>query len=411
MASRVVMPKLTDTMEEGHLVKWYKQEGDRVESGDLLAEIETDKAVMDLEAYASGILRKIIVPADQTVPAGALIAVVADSKEDISSLLAESADVAPPKIAPTLPIREAAPPAAAAPTLPTAGLIAEASPVVKKMAEEYGIDLSKVQGTGPGGKIIKRDIVEIYLAGRLQASPGKSASVEYAEKELSMLRKTIARTMVQSKAPVPHFYVTMEVEMGPVLAAKKKLEEKKGQSKITVTDLLIKASALVLAQHPGVNVSYSASGGSERLRLHNAIHIGMAVGLEEGVIAPVIRDCQRKSLVQISQEAKDLIQHAKNRKLLPEDYTGATFSISNLGMFDVESFSAILTPPQAAAIAVGAVQEVPVVVNNQVKIGHRMKITMSCDHRAMDGLQAAKFLADFKKILENPIEWTGDKPS
>ncbi|HUJ90241.1 MAG TPA: dihydrolipoamide acetyltransferase family protein, partial [Syntrophorhabdales bacterium] len=314
------------------------------------------------------------------------------------------------KTAATPSAREAVSPAAAVPSPPAAGLITEASPVVRKMAEEYGIDLSKVQGTGPGGKIIKRDIVEIYLANRLQASPEKSAAVEYTEKELGMLRKTIARTMVQSKAPVPHFYVTMEVEMGPVLAVKKKHEEKKEQNKISVTDFLIKASALTLARHPGVNVSYSASDGSERLRLHKAIHIGIAVGLEEGVIAPVIRNCQQKSLAQISREAKDLIQRAKDRTLLPEDYTGATFSISNLGMLDVESFSAILTPPQAAAIAVGAVKEVPVAVNHQVKIGHRMKITMSCDHRAMDGLQAARFLADLKNILENPLEWTTDKP-
>jgi pyruvate dehydrogenase E2 component (dihydrolipoyllysine-residue acetyltransferase) len=408
MASRVVMPKLTDTMEEGHLIKWYKQEGDRVESGDLLAEIETDKAVMDLEAYASGILRKIIVPADRTVPAGTLIAVVAGPEEDISSLLAETAGAASPIAAPIPSAREAAPSATAGPPPSAAKLIAEASPVVRKMAEEHGIDLTKIRGTGPGGKIIKRDI-EVYLEGRLKAQPAEAVSADYTEKELSMLRKTIARTMVQSKAPAPHFYVTVEVDMGSALAVKKKLEQKKGQIKITVTDLLIKAAALALLQHPDVNVSYSAAGGSERLRSYKAIHIGMAVGLEEGVIAPVIRDCQRKNLFQIAQEAKALIQRAKDRKLLPEEYTGSTFSISNLGMFEVESFSAILTPPQAGAIAVGAVREVPVIVTGRVMTGHRMKVTMSCDHRAIDGLQAAKFLADFKRILESPNELMSEK--
>lgn len=405
MASRVVMPKLTDTMAEGHLVKWYKQEGDRVESGDLLAEIETDKAVMDLEAYASGILRKIIVPADRTVPAGSLIAIIADLGEDISGLLAEAAGPAILKAAPKQPAREGVPSLVTGLPSGQASVTAEASPVVRKMAEEHGVDLSKIQGTGPGGKIIKRDI-EAYLESRPKAQPAKSVTADYDERELSTMRKAIARTMVQSKAPVPHFYVTVEVEMGPALALGKSLEQKKGQIKLTVTDLLIKAAALTLAQHPDVNVSYSVSGGSDRFRIHKAIHIGMAVGLEEGVIAPVIRDCQRKNLSRIAQEAKDLIQRAKDRKLLPEDYTGATFSISNLGMFDVESFSAILTPPQAAAIAVGAVQEVPVVVKGQVKIGQRMKVTMSCDHRAIDGLQAAKFLADFKRILETTTELT-----
>ncbi len=405
MASRVVMPKLTDTMVEGHLVKWYKQEGDRVESGDLLAEIETDKAVMDLEAYASGVLRKIFVPADRTVAAGSLIAIIADPEEDITGLLAEAAGPTVPKTAPKQPTQEETPSLASGPLSGQVGLSGETSPVVRKMAEEHGVDLSKIQGTGPGGKIIKRDI-EAYLESRAKARTAEPTSAEYDEKELSMMRKAIARTMIQSKAPVPHFYVTIEVEMWPALEFKKGLEKKKGQIKVTVTDLLIKAAVLALAQHPDVNVSYSVSGGSERLRLHKAIHIGMAVGLEEGVIAPVIRDCQRKNLFQIVQEAKDLIQRAKDRKLMPEDYTGATFSISNLGMFDVESFSAILTPPQAAAIAVGAVQEVPVGVKGRVKIGHRMKVTMSCDHRAIDGLQAAKFLADFKRILENPAELT-----
>jgi len=405
MASRVVMPKLTDTMTEGHLVKWYKQEGDRVESGDLLAEIETDKAVMDLEAYASGILQKIIVPADRAVAAGSLIAIIADPEEDIADLLAETTKGALLKTA-TKPATQkiALSPTAGPITMQApAGAGFEASPIVRKMAEDHGVNLSKIQGTGPKGKIIKHDI-EAYLESRPKAQPAESA--EYDERELSMMRKAIARTMVQSKAPVPHFYVTIEVEMGPALALKKSLEEKKGQIKLTVTDLLIKAAALALAQHTDVNVSYFATGGSEQLRMHKAIHIGMAVGLEEGVIAPVIRDCQRKNLSQIAQEAKDLIQRAKDRKLLPNDYAGATFSISNLGMFEVESFSAILTPPQAAAIAVGAVQEVPVVAKGQVKIGHRMKVTMSCDHRAIDGLQAAKFLTDFKRILENSTELT-----
>jgi pyruvate dehydrogenase E2 component (dihydrolipoamide acetyltransferase) len=273
------------------------------------------------------------------------------------------------------------------------------------MAEEHGIDLSKMQGTGPDGKVVKRD-VEAYLKKQTGFQSQEPALSGQDEKELSMIRKAIARTMVQSKAPVPHFYVTIEVEMARVMALKKELHNR---IKVTVTDFLIKAAALALSRHPDVNVSYVAADESDRLRFYKAIHIGMAVGLEEGVIAPVIRDCQQKSLSQIAQAAKDLIQRAKDRKLLPADYSGATFNISNLGMFDVESFSAILTPPQASAVAVGAVREVPVVENGGIKIGQRMKVTMSCDHRAIDGLQAAKFLADFKKILENPTELTTDK--
>jgi pyruvate dehydrogenase E2 component (dihydrolipoamide acetyltransferase) len=407
MASRVIMPKLTDTMTEGRLVKWFKQEGDRIESGDLLAEIETDKAVMDLEAYASGVLRKIIVPADRTVPAGSLVAIIADTKEDIAGILAETSETDPQKSVFKKPLPKTAASSAAPPT-GRAERNTDASPLVRRMAEEHGIDLSKVQGTGPDGKIVKRD-VEAYLERKPRPSAGQPAPAEYDEKELSMIRKAIARTMVQSKAPVPHFYVTIEVEMAPLLDLKKDLEQKNSRIKVTITDFLIKAAALTLSRHPDVNVAYIAADRSERLRRYEVIHIGVAVGLEEGIVAPVVRDCQKKSLSQIAQATKELIQRAKDRKLLPEDYSGGTFSISNLGMFDVDSFSAILTPPQAAAIAIGAVRESPVVENGGMKIGHRMKITMSCDHRAIDGLQAAKFLADLKKFLENPAGLVADR--
>lgn len=391
MASRVVMPKLTDTMEEGLIIKWYKQEGDIVESGDVLAEIETDKAVMDLEAYASGVMRKILAPAEAKVPAGALIAVIAREDEDITEILKEPAPS---------PTRQAAPAATPAPSsqpppavIPSAGELS-ISPRARQMAHEAGLDPAALRGTGPGGLITERDI-RAALDQKAQKAQAEAASALGGEvKELSPLRKTIAKRMTQSKQTAPHFYVTMEIAMEQALALKSRLDQQ--GIKVSVTDLLVRAAALTLREHPSINAAYIG----EKIRYYKKIHIGLAVGLPEGIITPVIRDADQKTLALIAAESRELIERTKARKLMPEEYTGSTFSLSNLGMFEVDHFIAIIQPEEGAVLAVGSVREAPVVEGGLVKIGRRMKVTLSCDHRVMDGLQAAQFLHAFKRRLE-----------
>lgn len=408
MASRVVMPKLTDTMEEGTLVAWKKREGERVEVGEVIAEIETDKAVMDLEAFAPGIVRKIVVREGETVPAGSLLAVIAEADEDITAALTEQMAPAPSPSSVTPPAQgvaaaTAAPPspASSAPrpsmTSRETGARPPASPRARALAAERGVDLSTVVGTGPGGRIVEEDV--------LRAAPA-AASVSVVEslppgtdQPLSQMRKAIARTMVQSKAPVPHFYVTTEINMDEAEQLREQLN-REGPFRPTVTDLLIKATALALDRYPAVNVSYVG----DAIRRYTTIDIGVAVGMEDGLITPVIRDCGAKSLETIAVESRSLIERARLKRLQPVEYTGATFSISNLGMFDVENFIAVLVPPQAASLAVGAIRTVPVVVEGAVRIGQRMKVSLSCDHRALDGLVAAQFLKELKRLLEHPQE-------
>ena len=417
MATRVVMPKLTDTMEEGVVVSWKKREGESVAAGDVLAEIETDKAVMDLEAFGSGTLRKILAEPGQTVKSGTLIAVVAEADEDIGPAL--KTDVAPghsaapePKPRPDAkveakapvqpdgkekekiePARDrqkehAAPPPAGPSTQPDG---VKASPRARTLAAERGIDLSTIKGTGPDGRIIERD-----LPAPKDASSRPGAVLE---RPLSQMRKAIARTMVQSKAPVPHFYLMTDIGMDEAERLRQQLKHSR-RTHPSVTDLLVKAAALALARHPAINASYAG----EVIRQHAGIDIGIAVGLDDGLITPVLRDCGTKSLGAMSREAKDLIERARNKRLQPHEYTGATFTVSNLGMFDVENFIAVLVPPEAAALAIGAIRDVPVADGGILKVGRRMKVTLSCDHRAVDGTQAAKFLQDFKRMLEHPLE-------
>jgi pyruvate dehydrogenase E2 component (dihydrolipoamide acetyltransferase) len=397
MASRVVMPKLTDTMEEGVVLTWKKKEGEAVGAGDALAEIETDKAVMDLEAFASGVLRKILAGEGETVKAGSLIAIIAEADEDIAPLLSESS--APVPSSTPISARESGPasaPQASAPATtakPVPGSTdVKASPRAKAMARERGVDLQTVIGSGPEGRIVEEDVVK---AGGVPVTEAGGTH----ERPLSQMRKAIARAMSQSKAPVPHFYLTTEVDMEEAERFRVQLKQLR-TSHPSLTDMLVKTVAMALARHPEINVSY----GGDVIREHPSIDIGIAVGLEEGLISPVLRNCGPKSLGQISTEAQALVARARNRQLKPDEYTGATFSISNLGMFDVENFIAVLMPPQAAAIAVGAVRSVPVVDGDNVRVGRRLKITLSCDHRALDGVQGAKFLKELKRILEHPLE-------
>lgn len=384
MASRIVMPKLTDTMEEGVLVEWKKREGDQVEAGEVLAEIETDKAVMELEAFASGMLRKILVHDGETVPSGTLLGVIAEADEDITPALTDKVTATPSTGGGTRPT-------AAAPAQ-TEGTRPMASPRAKAFAAERGIDLSAIVGTGPGGRIVEGDVAAAL-------TPTMPAMPAGTDQPLTPMRKAIVRATIQSKAPVPHFYLTKEIDMEAAVQFREQFKQRR-RAHPSITDLLVKAAALTLARYPAINVSYVG----EAIRHYARIDIGVAVGMEDGLITPVIRDCGAKTLEAISAEARELIERAKQKRLQPAEYTGATFSISNLGMFGVDNFLAVLIPPQAASLAVGAIRTVPVVATGSVKVGRRMKVTLSCDHRALDGVMGAEFLNELTRILEHPQE-------
>ncbi len=389
MASRVVMPKLTDTMEEGVLLEWKKREGDLVQAGEALAEIETDKAVMDLEAFASGILRKILVQNGETVESGKLLGVIGEADEDITEALSDTIMSAAATSAKPAAVTATSP---ATSPMPTEESRIIASPRAKALAAKRGVDLSTVAGTGPGGRIVEEDVVKAQ-------EPAASAMPSGIDQPLTQMRKAIARATVQSKAPVPHFYLTREINMEAAEQFRRQFKKER-QSHPSMTDLLIKAVALALRKHPELNVSYSG----EAIRRYERVDIGVAVGLEDGLITPVIRDCGTKTLETISAESRALIERAKQKRLQPQEYNGATFSISNLGMFGVDNFLAVLIPPQAASLAVGAVRDMPVIVAGAVRAGRSMQVTLSCDHRAIDGVMGAKFLTELKRLLEAPYE-------
>ncbi|RMH34910.1 MAG: 2-oxo acid dehydrogenase subunit E2 [Nitrospirae bacterium] len=404
--TRVVMPKLTDTMEEGIVVAWKKQEGDPVAVGDVLAEIETDKAVMDLEAFGSGFLRKILVPEGQAVKAGALIAVIGELDDDIDAVLAEATSESRPPTTtpspqasppiPTKPSPEAPPvsPPSAPPTeTPVVAREKKISPRAKALAEEHGLDISTLVGSGPGGRIVERDVLNA-----LQAAPGATAHQPIV-RPLSQMRKAIARVTTESKAPVPHFYLTTEISMAEAERLRKQVATIR-QTPLSLTALLVRAATLALQHHPDINVSFAG----EALHQHTQIDIGVAVALDDGLITPVIRDCAQYDILTISDRLRTLIERAKAKHLAPEEYTGATFSISNLGPYGVHNFIAVLMPPQAASLAVGTVRSVPVVKDEAIVSDRRMQVTLSCDHRALDGAQGAQFLQTFKRVLEQPLE-------
>ena len=410
MPSQVIMPKLSDAMEEGRLLQWLKKEGDRVQGGDVLASIETDKAEIELESFGAGVLRKILVAEGETVPVGKVIAIVAEPDEDISSLVGAAAPAAPAKAevktsapqAPAPPKVEAkAPPAPTAPAAESGWI--PASPIARRMARDAGVDLAKITGSGPGGRILERDL-EAFLGAKAQQMGGAEVPVgerEFEDKELSTIRKTIALRMTQSKAPIPHFTVTVEADMGEAQHLRGSLNAVDPTAeKLSINHILIKAVALALKRHPVVNAAF-ANG---KIRLFKKVHIGVAVALEDGLIVPVIRDCDRKSLGEIAREAKSLIERARSKKLRPEEYSGGTFAISNLGMYDVVEFTAVIDPAHGAILAVGAIEEKPVVMNGQIVIRQRMRLTGSFDHRIIDGAMGAKFLQEVKKVLENPVQ-------
>ena len=390
MSKNVLMPQMGYDMREGTVVTWKKAEGDEVSRGELIAEIETDKAVVEMESIAAGILRKIIVPEGQVVPVGTVIAIIGTADEEIPDL-DDSAAAEPEKVEEEKP--QPSKDTKAKKDKPSGGPI-KASPVAKRLAKEHGIDLALVVGSGPGGRIVEKDVLS--HAQDTPAEPSPSAE----RVDLTRMRQTIASRTSDSKREAPHFYVTVEIDMSKAMALRKQInEDMKGDAKVSINDMLIKATSMALGKFPNFNATFKR----DHLEVYQDINMGIAIALPEGLIVPAVPHCESKSLVEISKSSRDLIDRANEGKLTAEEYTGGTFSISNLGMFDVESFAAIIFPPNAAVIAVGSITEQPVVRDGEITIAHIMKATISSDHRVADGADAAKFIGAVKRNMEKPI--------
>lgn len=402
MAIVIKMPRLSDTMQEGVIKSWNKKVGDLVKPGDILAEVETDKATMDLEAYQEGVLLHIAV-AEGPVAVDGIIAIIGNSGEDISSLLNASPVESKTPATDTQDAKAEAVPEIKSEIIaePETGRI-KASPLAKSLAKEKGLSLESVHGSGENGRIIKRDVENIQNPILKSASDliSQGSFNQQGDRELvlSQMRKTIARRLSESKFTAPHFYLNAEIDMDQCVDARNQLNAV-SEVKISYNDLIVKATALALRQNLSVNVSWMG----DKMIFHNDIHIGIAVAIDEGLVVPVIRNTDLKSLSAIKLEINDKASRAKDRKLSLEEMQGNTFTISNLGMFDIEHFTAIINPPDACILAVGAIQKKPAVKNNSIVISNRMKLTLSCDHRAVDGATGAKFLQSLKAILENPI--------
>lgn len=445
MANIIEMPKLSDTMTVGTLVKWLKKEGDVVKSGTMLAEVETDKATMELECFFDGTLLKIFAPAGSQVPLGAALCAIGKPGEKVDAPTAPAAPKAaapapapavtaapaPAKPAASAPVAVQTPPPpppppvapapapAPAPAVVSApGTRARISPLARKLAEEKGIPFANIKGTGPGGRIVRADILNAEknpppaAAGKpAKAAPSapawpyrsvfdKTAIQAEASVPASNMRATIARRLVEAKSQIPHFYLDIEVDAEPLLNLREQLNAglAKDGVKLSVNDFILKAAAVALRAVPGVNTSWDGTA----IKYHGAVHVSFAVAIEDGLITPVVRDIDQKSVFQISAEAKSLGGRAKDKKLQPAEYTGGTFCVSNLGMMGVDRFCAIINPPNAAILAVGATVKKPVVKNDEIVVGQRMTLTLSCDHRVVDGMLGAKFLAALKAHLESP---------
>ena len=420
MAEIVRMPKMSDTMTEGVVSKWHKQVGDPVKSGDLVAEIETDKATMEFESYQEGTLLYRGVEEGKAAPVNGILAILGQSGEDYKPLLEEekkkaastapAAPAAAPVAAPA-PKAASAPASAARPATPAPAPAAaaasgrlKASPLAKKLAQDKGIDLARILGSGDHGRIVRRDI-DWFKPGNVIAGGVAGAVTEesYDDVAVSQMRKTIARRLGESKFSAPHFYLTMEIDMEAAMAARESINAAI-ETKISFNDLVIKAAATALRHHPKVNASWLG----DTIRMYHHIHIGVAVAVEEGLLVPVVRFADSKTLRQLNAEVKDLSQKAREKKLQPADWEGNTFTISNLGMYGIEAFTAIINPPDACILAVGGILEQPVVRNGAVVAGHVMKVTLSCDHRAVDGVTGSEFLKTFKGLLEHPVLLLGE---
>ena len=407
MVTKVHMEALSPTMEEGQLVQWLKSEGEEVSSGDILAEIETDKATMELVARGDGILRKIFLDAGGVSAVGSVIAVIASADEDISGIEEGSDGNGTQQALP----EESSAETTQEPEVATTSEISagtrgtgsvKASPLARRLATEMGVDLLTIKGSGPGGRVVKRDLEGAKTAGSTGAATTTwtPEENEYEDVPTSQMRKSIAKRLVTSIGPVPTFYLTVEVDMNRVIEARKSMNsmlEEDGY-RISVNDIVLKAVAAALRQHPNCNAQWH----DNFVRRFNAVHLGVAVAIDEGLITPVIRNAHAKGIMQIASEVRELAGRARTKKLMPDEYTGSTFSVSNLGMFGIQEFTAIINPPEAGILAVGGIEETPVVVSGEVKICPRMRITMSCDHRVIDGAQGARFLATLKSMLEEP---------
>ena len=417
MAEIVRMPKLSDTMSEGVVAKWHKKVGDKVASGELLADIETDKATMEFESFQTGVLLYIGVEQGKNAPVDSILAILGKEGEDVKALIEgeeQKSKVQSLKSAAKEPVaeikKEVVTQKAEEPQLSnfqtfehsnlSEGRI-KASPLAKKLAKEKGIDLSRLQGSGDAGRVVKRDVFDVNLSAYAPRSVAEEKE-SYTEVEVSQMRKTIAKRLAESKFTAPHFYLTIELDMDNAVAARTAINAV-APAKISFNDMILKAAAVALKEHPKVNASWRG----DQIRYNNHVHIGVAVAVEEGLLVPVIRFADTKPLSQIATEVKALAEKAQTKKLQPAEWEGNTFTISNLGMFGIEDFTAIINPPDACIMAVGAVRQAPVVKNNQVVPGNVMKVTLSCDHRVVDGATGAKFLQTFKFLLENPVVLLG----
>jgi pyruvate dehydrogenase E2 component (dihydrolipoamide acetyltransferase) len=453
------MPKLSPTMEEGQLSRWLKKEGDKVSMGEPLAEVDTDKATMEMQALGTGVLRKILIQEGESAPLGQLIAIIGEPDEDISALINQGASAQAATTTkettqekpddggqqqqqqqqPAGQAREAQQPATnesskqqpapsgngASQSTVSSNQTSErliVSPLAARMAAEAGIDLRTLSGSGPGGRIVKRDIEAAMNVGQQQpdaeapaqtpqrhlravapsTQPSQSSQIEaspYRDEATSVMRQTIARRLVTSIGPVPHFFLTTEIEMDRAAELRVSINELDPELKVSINDLIIKVAAVSLIQHPQVNASFQ----DKAIRYYERADIGVAVAIEDGLITPVVRSADLKPIGEISREVKELAARARSRKLMPEEYTGATFSISNLGMLGIDEFTAVINPPEAAILAVGAMTPKAVVRDGEIVVRQIMRVTMSCDHRVIDGATGARFLQTFKKLLENPL--------
>jgi pyruvate dehydrogenase E2 component (dihydrolipoamide acetyltransferase) len=426
VATKVVMEALSPTMEEGRLVAWKKHEGEPVKAGETLAEVETDKAVMELVSRSDGVLLKRVLAEGGTVPVGALVAVIGAAGEDVAALVPAGAQTAgalegqraAAPVAAALPPRPAAPTTAASPVAPPTVRPSDrlppsrvkSSPLARRLAAEQGLDLTVITGSGPAGRVVKRDVEQAGTAAQQRIpAEGVAAAAPVAavpsvpsgfrDVPLTQIRKTIAKRLALSIGPIPHFFLTSEIDMERAVEARQALKAMGEQYAVSFNDIVIKAVALALRQHPAVNAWWM----EDRIRYHGDVHVGMAVAVEDGLITPVIRHADRKGLAEIAAEAGALAEKARARRLTPGEYTGATFSVSNLGMFDIDEFTAVINPPEAGILAVGRIVEKPVARDGAVTSRRMMRVTMSCDHRVIDGATGAKFLQTLKLMLENPM--------
>lgn len=416
MAEIIYMPKLSDTMTEGVVAEWSKKVGDTVASGEVLAEIETDKATMEFESFYDGVLLHIGVEKGQGAPVNSVLAIIGEKGEDVKKILANATpDGDAPKV-------EEAPKTEEVKAEPTPVTVAEkpvvqvsvpklvfsdssangrilASPLAKKLAEEKGIDISQVQGTGEGGRIVKADVDHyVPYAGASRRGFSVVSAENYTDEPISQMRKTIARRLAESKFTAPHFYLNLEIDMDNAISARKQMNAS-GEVKISFNDMVVKAVAMSLREHPNVNSAWLG----DVIRRNQHVHIGVAVAVEDGLLVPVVRFADSKGFAQIGDEVRELAKKAKDKKLQPAEWEGNTFTISNLGMFGIDSFTAIVNPPDACIMAIGGIKEVPVVREGQIVPGNVMMVTLSCDHRVVDGATGAGFLQTFKTYMENPV--------